>query len=95
MFTIINKYTSMRFANYIAFVLLSFTAISCVNSSNTSHTGPEYTSAYVCPMHCKGSGSDAPGECPTCGMDYVLNEETTPAGEEENHDHIDHSDHDH
>jgi hypothetical protein len=36
-------------------------------------TGPEYTSAYICPMHCKGSGSDKPGKCPACGMDYVAN----------------------
>lgn len=34
-------------------------------------SGPEYTSAYVCPMHCEGSGSDQPGKCPVCGMDYV------------------------
>lgn len=33
--------------------------------------GPEYTSAYVCPMHCEGSGSAEPGTCPVCGMDYV------------------------
>lgn len=33
--------------------------------------GPEYTSAYVCPMHCPGSGSDKPGTCPACEMDYV------------------------
>ena len=33
--------------------------------------GPEYNSAYVCPMHCEGSGSDQPGTCPVCGMDYV------------------------
>jgi heavy metal-binding protein len=31
----------------------------------------EYTSAYVCPMHDKGSGSDEPGKCPVCSMDYV------------------------
>lgn len=39
----------------------------------TSETaeGKEYTSAYVCPMHCKGSGSEEPGKCPVCGMDYV------------------------
>ncbi len=36
--------------------------------------GKEYTSLYVCPMHCKGSGSDTPGTCPVCGMDYVKNE---------------------
>lgn len=33
--------------------------------------GKEYTSAYVCPMHCEGSGSDEAGTCPKCGMDYV------------------------
>lgn len=37
--------------------------------------GAEYTSAYVCPMHCEGSGSDMKGNCPTCGMDYVENED--------------------
>jgi len=37
-------------------------------------TGPEYTSEYICPMHCDGSGSAEPGECPVCGMDYVKNE---------------------
>lgn len=36
-------------------------------------TGPEFTSAYICPMHCKGSGSDVAGTCPVCGMDYVMN----------------------
>lgn len=33
--------------------------------------GKEYTSAYVCPMHCEGSGSNEPGKCPVCGMEYV------------------------
>ena len=33
--------------------------------------GKEYTSAYVCPMHCKDSGSEEPGKCPVCGMSYV------------------------
>jgi len=37
--------------------------------------GPEYTSAYVCPEHHEGSGSDKPGKCPVCGADYVLNVE--------------------
>ncbi len=45
--------------------------------------GPEYNSAYVCPMHCEGSGSDSPGECPVCGMAYVENSEHTSDG----HDH--------
>ncbi len=38
-------------------------------------SGPEYTSDYICPMHCEGSGSDEPGKCPVCGMDYVKNED--------------------
>jgi len=53
--------------------------------------GSEYTSAYICPMHCEGSGSDKPGECPVCGMDYVKNEDM-PAGD---HQHEDGHDHDH
>ncbi len=43
-------------------------------------TGPEYTSAYICPMHCEGSGSDEPGKCPVCGMDYVANTEHDDTG---------------
>ncbi len=35
--------------------------------------GKEYTSAYICPMHCEGSGSDKPGKCPKCGMTYEKN----------------------
>lgn len=35
----------------------------------------EFTSAYVCPMHCEGSGSDQAGQCPACEMDYVALEE--------------------
>ena len=38
-------------------------------------TGVEYTSAYICPMHCKGSGSKKAGACPECGMEYVANAE--------------------
>jgi hypothetical protein len=46
--------------------------------------GKEYASAYICPMHCPGSGSDQPGKCPECGMDYVAND----GGEShEGHDH--------
>jgi len=55
--------------------------------------GPEYTSAYICPMHCEGSGSDEPGECPVCGMDYVKNENMPADGHmhEEGHDHEGHN----
>ena len=50
--------------------------------------GPEYTSKYVCPMHCKGSGSDSEGKCPVCGMTYVLNENYNEAVEhDDNHNH--------
>lgn len=42
--------------------------------------GKEYTSAYVCPMHCEGSGSDQAGQCPACGMDYVAQSEHTHDG---------------
>jgi hypothetical protein len=34
--------------------------------------GAEFNSAYVCPMHCEGGGSEEAGNCPVCGMEYVL-----------------------
>lgn len=52
---------------------LNFTA--CKNNQATDTEGKEYTSAYVCPMHCEGSGSDKEGVCPVCKMDYVTKEE--------------------
>lgn len=42
--------------------------------------GKEYTSAFVCPMHCPGSGSEQAGKCPACGMDYVAQAEHTKDG---------------
>jgi len=58
----------------------------------TDTTAREYTSMYTCPMKCVGSGSDKPGTCPACKMDYTLNETkaAVPA-----HDHSDHEGHDH
>lgn len=48
---------------------------SCGNNSNkTEEQGKEYTSVYICPMHCEGSGSEEAGKCPVCGMDYIKNE---------------------
>jgi Heavy metal binding domain len=38
-------------------------------------SGPEYTAKYICPMHCEGIGSDTTGQCPKCGMEYVLNKD--------------------
>lgn len=56
-------------------------------------SGPEYTSAYVCPMHCEGSGSAEPGTCPVCGMEYVASADLQDGGGGM-HDH-DHDGHDH
>lgn len=55
------------------------------NSNNASSTEPHgenaaYTSAYICPMHCKDSGSEKAGTCPVCGMDYVKLDEHTKDG---------------
>lgn len=77
-------------------LVLSFTFAftACGDSSATTDTemetetaaetphgeGKEFTSAYVCPMHCEGSGSDAEGECPVCGMTYVAHDEHTENG---------------
>ncbi len=58
--------------------------------------GKEHTSAYICPMHCKGSGSDAAGKCPACGMDYVANESHKSDGHDhDGHGHGDHDGHNH
>ena len=64
-----------------------------------ANQGPEYTSAYICPMHCKGSGSDKAGICPTCEMDYVANDNyQTPEpepGQDSDYGHDIGNDHDH
>lgn len=72
---------------------LSFLLCQC-NSSQESgkeankkmeqpdQSGPEYTSRYICPMHCEGSGSHEPGLCPVCEMDYELNEAYVPAAQD-------------
>lgn len=52
-------------------------------SEMTAKQGKEYTSAYVCPMHCEGSGSEEAGTCPSCGMAYVVNEDH----KEDGHNH--------
>lgn len=70
--------------NIIYFVLslsiLTFGTSSCSfnmdssNSTDQEQTGKEYTSTYICPMHCEGSGSDKEGDCPVCGMSYEKND---------------------
>ncbi|WP_047416536.1 heavy metal-binding domain-containing protein [Cellulophaga sp. Hel_I_12] len=66
-------------------MVASVTVMSCkdgktettteTKTETTETQGVEYTSAYVCPMHCEGSGSDMEGKCPSCGMTYVKNED--------------------
>lgn len=68
---------------------VSLFLVSCGGTDTSKNTSTstephgataEYTSAYVCPMHCKDSGSDAVGTCSVCGMDYVKSEEHTKDG---------------
>lgn len=74
----------------LAFSLLAIaaTATNCghkapeATEDATQEQGKEYTSAYICPMYCSGSGSDAPGKCPVCGMDYVENKKQDSPGHE-------------
>ena len=78
---------------------------ACSNGNTTNDkSGKEYTSAYICPMHCTGSGSDKMGKCPVCKMNYVANKEhethAAPplhqGGHNHQHDHgHDHSGHGH
>lgn len=77
----------------VALFAIGLTLTSCGNKSNnntkteqTEKQGKEYTSAYVCHMHCEGSGSDKAGKCPVCGMDYVKNENHKNDG----HNHEEH-----
>ena len=58
----------------------------------------EYASMYICPMHCKGSGSAEAGTCPVCGMDYVMNpkySDTDAEMDADDHEGHDHEGHDH
>ena len=65
-------------------VIASIATVSCKDNkkeelteteTNAENQGKEYTSAYVCPMHCEDSGSDKEGTCGTCGMTLVKNED--------------------
>ncbi|MFT4565074.1 MAG: hypothetical protein ACJA1A_002651 [Saprospiraceae bacterium] len=71
----------------MAFGLLTMSIYSCGGNNKTDTTkteqaedvskqGKEYTSNYICPMHCEESGSDKPGKCPVCGMDYKMNDKS-------------------
>jgi hypothetical protein len=94
---IINS-TKMKLLSKLAFVfILSSILFACKSESKVETTpeaseqvvdksGKEYTSEYICPMHCAGSGSDTTGICPVCGMDYVLNEEKDHSGHDHSHE---------
>lgn len=48
-------------------------AKNSIKKSDSVLKSKEYSSAFICPMHCKGSGSDSAGTCPVCNMNYVKN----------------------
>lgn len=94
------KYFAPAILSTLTFVLLmSFSACGGNSNANADAKGKEYTANYVCPMHCEGSGSEKPGKCPVCKMDYVANTPEPPTEvdphEGHNHDHGDHSGHNH
>ena len=55
--------------------LAGFTACTQQTASEeTTETTRKVTDkAYVCPMHCEGSASNQPGQCPVCEMDLEKN----------------------
>ena len=44
-----------------------------INRSETIEEDADYTSKYVCPMHCEGSGTNEKGNCKVCGMELIEN----------------------
>ncbi|MEL6864334.1 MAG: heavy metal-binding domain-containing protein [Bacteroidota bacterium] len=98
------------FLNTIMILAVALVFIACGHShshgegghthgdeAQVDQSGPEFTSAYICPMYCKGSGSDKAGKCPTCEMAYVVNKKAKKGHDHSGHDHSghDHSGHDH
>ena len=87
----------LLFCSTILFFGFHFTA--CESSpkivKQTDTSAKEYTSAYTCPMKCVGSGSDKPGKCPACKMEYTLNETKAAPPAHHGHDHGSHEGHDH
>ncbi len=87
----------MKNTKILLILALSFFFIACNSSTakkeetkkveRVDMNGNEYTSTYICPMHCAGSGSEEPGVCPVCEMDYVLNENKVDSDSHEGHDH--------
>ena len=88
---------------FMALLTVGLVYTSCGNDSQqTEQQSKEYTSAFVCPMHCEGSGSDKAGTCPVCNMDYVERGKHESDGHKhdghggnEGHDHSGHEGHNH
>jgi hypothetical protein len=75
----------MYIMNFISLMLVLTTLslpglTACRKPPPIDKSGKEYTSAYVCPMHCKGSGSDTTGTCPICGMEYIPSGDSSHEG---------------
>ncbi|MFK7810522.1 MAG: hypothetical protein AB8F74_22135 [Saprospiraceae bacterium] len=73
------KSYSKKFYISCFFLVFVFAFSSCGNDQKGSEhipvkehgATPAYTSTYVCPMHCVGSGGNNEGICASCGMNYV------------------------
>ena len=60
----------------VVFLIISgfnFSCKSIVDVPKLEQKRNEFTSAYICPMNCKGSGSAVAGKCPKCELEYVKN----------------------
>jgi uncharacterized paraquat-inducible protein A len=49
------------------------------HTQTTTNADASQQLAYICPMACEGSASNAPGKCPVCGMDLQQNPDHQPA----------------
>ena len=49
------------------------TIASEVEIRESEELGKEYTARYICPNHCKDSGSDKEGACSNCEMELMEN----------------------
>ncbi len=96
--------TGSKYSLIIAFCLcIGLVIASCGGQATHEHNEEHleqpqdkaYTAAYVCPMHCEGSGSDKPGTCPVCDMAYVENKDHGHDHDGHDHDGHDHDGHDH
>ncbi|MFT5156604.1 MAG: hypothetical protein ACI83I_001152 [Bacteroidia bacterium] len=74
-----NTYISSFWVAIALFLFVGWSSCQKVQK-NKDHTveevdfnSKEYSSAYICPMHCEGSGDSIVGICPVCKMDLVKN----------------------